>query len=64
MFSRIFATDRPAVPTSHAGGKIDASRTTRLPSSSERWVLISARMYAASSAPRDAMTSARMASSS
>ena len=38
---------------SHAGGKIEASSTTRLPSSSERWVLISLRMYAASSAPRD-----------
>ena len=44
MFSRILATLRPAVPTSHAGGKRLARRTTRLPSSIERWVLITLRM--------------------
>src|SRR3954451_21542485 len=64
MFSRIFATLRPAVPSTQAGGKIEASSTIRLPSSSERWVLISFLMYAASAAPRDAITSARIASSS
>ena len=44
MFSRILATDRPAVPTTQAGGNSEARRTTRLPSSSERWVLITRRM--------------------
>src|SRR5215218_8342483 len=36
MFSRIFATARPAVPTSQAGGKREKRRTARLPSSSSR----------------------------
>jgi hypothetical protein len=44
MFSRILATLSPAVPTTHAGGKTLARSTTRLPSSSERWVLITRRM--------------------
>ena len=44
MFSRILATDRPAVPTTQAGGNSEASRTTRLPSSIERCVLITRRM--------------------
>ncbi len=44
MFSRILATLRPAVPTIHAGGKMLARSTTRLPSSSERCVLITRRM--------------------
>ena len=44
MFSRILATLRPAVPTIQAGGKMLARSTTRLPSSSERWVLITRRM--------------------
>ena len=44
MFSRILATLRPAVPTIHAGGNRLARRTTRLPSSRERWVLITRRM--------------------
>ena len=52
MLSRILATDRPAVPTTQAGGKALKSSTARLPSSRLRWVLIIRRMYAASSAPR------------
>src|SRR4051794_41937445 len=31
MFSRILATERPAVPTSQAGGEKEARRTTRGP---------------------------------
>ncbi len=44
MFSMILATERPAVPRIQAGGKNDASRTARLPSSSLRWALITLRM--------------------
>jgi hypothetical protein len=64
MLSRILATDRPAVPTSQAGGKIENSSTARLPSSRLRWVLITLRMYAASLAPRVSITLWRIASSS
>ena len=52
MLSRILATDRPAVPTSQAGGKIENSSTARLPSSRLRWVLMTLRMYFASLSPR------------
>ena len=48
MFSRILATDRPAVPASQAGGNSENSSTARLPSSSLRWTLMTLRMYAAS----------------
>jgi hypothetical protein len=44
MFSRILATDRPTVPASQAGGNSDASRTTRLVSSSVRCTSITRRM--------------------
>ncbi len=44
MFSRILATDRPIVPTTHAGGKPEASRTARLPSSILRWTSMTLRM--------------------
>ena len=44
MFSRILATDRPAVPISHAGGNRENSRIPRLPSSRVRCVLIMLRM--------------------
>ena len=44
MFSRILATDRPAVPTSQAGGNSENSSTARLPSSSLRWTLMTRRM--------------------
>src|ERR1035437_234094 len=64
MFSRILATDRPAVPTSQAGGKRETSSTARLPISRIRWALMTLRMYAASAAPRLARTSSRIASSS
>src|SRR3954449_10823389 len=64
MFSRILATDRPTVPTTHAGGNIDASRAARLPSSSLRWTSMTVRMYLASSSPRLSRTSWRMVSSS
>ena len=43
---------RPAVPTIQAGGNSENSSTAREPSSSLRWVSITLRMYAASSAPR------------
>src|SRR3954451_3444866 len=64
MFSRILATDRPTVPTSQAGGNIEASSAARLPSSSLRWTSITRRMYFASSSPRRSRTSWRMVSSS
>src|SRR3954447_24017715 len=64
MFSRILATERPTVPTSKAGGNIEASRAARLPSSSLRWTSMTRRMYLASSAPRLSRTSWRMVSSS
>src|SRR5919112_2889635 len=64
MFSRILASDRPIVPTIQAGGKPDASRTARLPSSSLRWTSMTVRMYFASSSPRLSRTSSRMVSSS
>ncbi len=64
MLSRILATLRPAVPTTQAGGNALKSSTAREPSSSLRWVSISLRMYAASSAPRSSRMSWRMASSS
>src|SRR5882757_5574796 len=64
MFSRIFATARPAVPASHAGGNSETSSMARLPSSSVRWASMTRRMYAASRSPRLATTSARMTSSS
>ena len=64
MFSRIFATASPTVPTSQAGGKREKRRTTRLPSSSLRCRSMSLRMYAASSVPREPKTSWRRASSS
>ena len=44
MFSRILATDRPTVPSTHAGGKSENSRTARLPISSERCQRITVRM--------------------
>ncbi len=44
MLSRILATLRPTVPRIQAGGKIETSRTARLPSSSLRWVEITVRM--------------------
>ena len=52
MLSRILATDRPAVPTTQAGGKIENSSTAREASSILRCTSITLRMYAASSAPR------------
>src|SRR3954465_11046199 len=64
MFSRILATERPAVPTTQAGGNIDTSRAARLPSSSVRWTSMTRRMYLASSSPRLSRTSWRMVSSS
>ena len=64
MFSRILATERPAVPTSQAGGNSETSSTARLASSSSRWTLMTLRMYAASRSPRLAITWSRMASSS
>src|SRR5215212_409102 len=64
MFSRIFATASPAVPTSQAAGKRENRRTARLPSSSLRCTSMSLRMYAASSVPREPKTSWRRASSS
>ena len=64
MLSRILATDRPAVPTTQAGGKIENSSTARLPSSMLRWVLMTLRMYFASLAPRLSITLCRIASSS
>ena len=64
MLSRILETERPAVPTTQAGGKALNSSTARLPSSRPRWVLIILRMYAASSAPRQSRMSWRIASSS
>jgi hypothetical protein len=64
MLSRILASERPAVPTSQAGGKSENRSTARDPTSSLRWVPITLRMYAASRAPRESMTSWRMASSS
>ena len=60
MFSRIFATASPAVPTSQAGGKREKSRTAR----SLRCTSMSLRMYAASSVPGEPETSWRRASSS
>ena len=44
MFSTIFATESPAVPTSHAGGNSENSSTARLPSSSLRWTSMTLRM--------------------
>jgi len=64
MFSRILATDRPAVPSTHAGGKSEKSSTARLPISRPRCHASTLRMYAASAVPRDASTSWRKASSS
>src|SRR3954452_13141181 len=64
MFSRILATDRPAVPMSHAGGYSETSSGARLPSSSLRWTYMPRRMYLASSSPRLSRTSWRMVSSS
>src|SRR4051812_28892676 len=64
MFSRIWATNRPAVPTNQAGGNSENSSTAREPSSSLRWVSMTLRMYAASLSPRFSMNSARIASSS
>src|SRR5829696_8296274 len=64
MFSRIFATERPTVPTTQAGGNIETSSAARLPSSSLRWTSMTRRMYFASSSPRLSRTSWRMVSSS
>src|SRR5215218_1094775 len=64
MFSRTFATDRPTVPTTQAGGNIETSSAARLPSSSLRWTSMTRRMYFASSSPRLLRTSWRMVSSS
>jgi hypothetical protein len=44
MFSTILLTDRPAVPTIHAGGNSENSRMARLVSSSLRWPLMTLRM--------------------
>ncbi len=44
MFSRIFATDRPAVPISQAGGNSENSSRARLESSSLRCTSITLRM--------------------
>src|SRR3712207_4989027 len=64
MFSRILATERPTVPSTHAGGNLENSRTARLPSSSLRCTSMTVRMYFASSSPRLSRTSWRMVSSS
>src|SRR5690349_18331919 len=64
MFSRILATERPAVPTTQAGGKSENSSTAREPSSRLRWVLMTLRMYRASFSPRVSIAACRMASSS
>src|SRR6478735_2021281 len=64
MFSRIFATDRPAVPSTHSGGSADPSNTARLASSRRRCTWTTLRMYAASRSPRSSSTSWRIASSS
>src|SRR4051812_6659559 len=64
MFSRIFATERPTVPTIHAGGSDENSSTARDPSSSRRCTVTTRRMYAASRSPRSSRTSWRIASSS
>ncbi|CAM5720933.1 hypothetical protein SBADM41S_06176 [Streptomyces badius] len=44
MLSMIFATDSPAVPISHAGGKIENSSTPLLTSSSLRCAEMTRRM--------------------
>ena len=44
MFSRILEIDRPAVPTSQAGGNSENSRIARLLSSSLRWTSMTLRM--------------------
>src|SRR6478735_4725462 len=64
MFSRILATDRPTVPSTHSGGSAEPSSTARLASSRRRCTLTTLWMYAASRSPRSSSTSWRMASSS
>src|SRR6478735_8905947 len=64
MFSRILATDRPAVPSTHSGGSAEPRRTARDASSRRRCTVTMLRMYAASFSPRESMTSWRIASSS
>ena len=64
MLSRLLATARLVVPSSQSVRPRPTSRTTRPPSSSERWTRITRRMYAASRAPRLASTRSRIASSS
>src|SRR6478735_426708 len=64
MFSRILATDRPAVPSTHSGGSAEPRSTAREASSRRRCTVTMLRMYAASFSPRLSRTSWRIASSS
>src|SRR6478735_5637808 len=64
MFSRILATDRPAVPSTQSGGSAEPRSTAREASSRRRCTSTTLRMYAASFSPRLSSTSWRIASSS
>src|SRR3954471_14549222 len=64
MFSRILATERPTVPSTHSGGSAEPRSTAREASSRRRCTSTILRMYAASRAPRSSSTSWRIASSS
>src|SRR3954453_11234264 len=64
MFSRILATLRPTVPSTHAGGRALKSRVARLASSRRRCTVTTLRMYAESFSPRTSRMSWRIVSSS
>src|SRR4051794_5999779 len=64
MFSRILASESPAVPTAHSGLKREPSSTTRLATSSCRCILIMLVMYRRSRSPSSSKTSSWIASNS